>query len=128
MSKKETRTISFDPENDRFLSNQDNASALVNDLVSQYRKGADKHSVAIDLQIEQKRRQLREKQGAVNRIEEEIDELEKLKRSFAQEEEAQLEEAKETLDADCYDVTNPAIQRWAEKLDMPPERVVEYVT
>lgn len=126
MSKdKTTRTVSISKKNDKFLSSTDNASALVDDLLEQYRQSGDKQSVAIDLQLRQKRREKREKQNSLERVDNEIKELEQLKQEFAVEETAQLEEVKKELSDTPREVTNPAIQAKADQLDMTPTELVQ---
>lgn len=125
MSDKKTRTVSLDPENDEFLRNEDNASAVVNDLVEQLRQGGDRHNAAIDLQINQKQRERKDAKKTVERLDREIQELRELKAAANKEEDAELQQAKAALEGVPRDVSNVAIQNWASKLGMPPQELIE---
>jgi len=122
---KETRTFSLDPDNDEFLANHDNASALVNDLITQYREGADRNTVALELQIEQKRRAKESKAKEVERLDDDIEELEQLKEEFQNQKPSGLEEAKDALTDTPRKENNPAIQNWASRLGMAPEELIK---
>lgn len=125
MSEKRTRTVSLDPENDECLSKEDNASAVVNDLVEQYRQGADRDTVAIELQIKQKRREKELAENRVSRLTEDIEELQSLKQEFEVDEQAELDEAKDALENVPADPTNPAIKNWANKLGVSPQELID---
>jgi len=125
MTNKETRTVSLKPANNEFLSNHDNASALVDDLVTQYREGADRDTVALELQIEQKRRERRSAKKEVNRLDEDIAELERLKNEFQGSREDRLQEAKEVLSDVPREADNPAILNWAERLELTPTELID---
>jgi len=125
MSNKETRTVSLDPQNHEFLKTEDNASAVVNDLVDQLRQGGDRQTAGIDLQISQKERELTDAKGTVERLEREIQELKKLKATFERKEDARLDEAIDALEGVPREPTNAAIENWAGKLGMTPTELVE---
>lgn len=125
MTDKERRTFTIDPENDELCQEHDNASALVNELLEQYRKGSDKETVGIDLQIEQKQRELQERRKEVERIERDIEELEQLRAGISKQEDAQLSEAKEALANTPKEPTNDAIQSWASDLGMTPAQLID---
>jgi len=125
MSKgKETRTVTLAPENDEYLAQRDNASAVVDDLVEQLRQGGDKQSAAIDLRIDQKERELEDAERDVDRLQRELRELRQLRASFEQQEDAELRQAREKLEGVPRDPTNPAIQRWAGKLGMTEQELL----
>lgn len=124
MSKKR-RTVTLDGENNQFLKKHDNASALVNDLVNQYRKGPGKQTAALELQIEQKQRERENAQQTVDRLDREIRELRELKTDFEKQEQTLLSDAKETLKDTPKDPNNLAVQEWADNLDMRPTELVE---
>lgn len=123
---KETKTVSLDPDNKRYLDKQDNASALVNDLVTQVREGGDKSTAVIQWQLHEKQKQKRATEEKLDRIENSIQELQQLKDGFQQVETDNLERAKELFD-DPTDPTDPAIQKWAKKCNMTPTELIEEI-
>jgi len=125
MSNKKTRTVSLDAENHEYLKTEDNASAVVNDLIEQLRQGGDRHTAAIDLQIEQKERELSEAEGKVDRLKQELSELRRLRASTQREEDARLEQAIDALEGVPRDPSNPAVENWAGKLGMTPAELVD---
>lgn len=122
---KERKSFTIDPENAEVCDDHDNASALVNDLLEQYRKGSDKETVGIDLQINQKKRELRERRKEVERLEQDIQELKQLKAGISKKEDAELENAREALEDTPKKVENDAIQNWASDLGMTPQQLVD---
>lgn len=125
MSDKERRTFSLDPANDEYCKELDNASAKVNRIITQLRKGAAADTVAIDTQLQQKRRELNEAERKVERIEDDIAELERVKADLTSQDWAEMTEARNALRNTPKNPTNPAIKKWANKLGMTPERLVE---
>lgn len=125
MSEKTTRTVSLSPENDEYLAALDNASAKVNDLVTQLREGGDKATAVLDMQIEQKKRELQEAEQRVERLERGLEDLQKLRDEMESMERAELEDAREALAGTPKDPTNEAVQHWAEKLGMTPPELLE---
>jgi len=123
---KERRTVSISEENDEYLSDHPNASDLVDELVRKYRDGADKGTAAIEVQLEQKREELRAAKRDVERIEQNVAELEQLKAELSRTENAQIAEAKRELSSieGELDPTNPAVQNWAEKIGMTPAELI----
>jgi len=125
MSDKERRTVTLDSENHEFLKKEDNASAVVNDLIEQLRQGGDRQTAALDLQIEQKERELSEAETTVDRLERELAELRELRANYEHEEDAKLERAIEALEGTPRDPSNPAVENWAGRLGMTPAELVE---
>jgi seryl-tRNA synthetase len=125
MSDKKTRTVSLDPENDEWLSEKDNASATVNDLVTQLREGGDKATAVLDLQIQQKRREITEAENRVERLNASLDELLTLRETMDEQEVARLNDAREALSDTELSATNPAVKNWASKLGLKPVELIE---
>jgi len=125
MTEKERRTVTLDPENDRVLEDSDNASAIVNDLVEQYRKNGDRGTAALELQREQKQRELKNAKRKVENLEQDIAELDALIREYQREEDAELQEAREKLAETPKEPDNPAIQSWAQDLGLTPEQLLD---
>lgn len=124
MSDKKPKSFTLDKENAKMCDELDNASAVVNDLLTQYRQTGDRHTAAIDLEIEQKEREIEEKVGTVERLRQDVEELKQLKASFNEQEDAELQQAREELAETPKDPTNPAIQNWADKLGMTAQELV----
>jgi len=125
MADKERRTVSLDPQNHEWLSDHDNASALVNDLVEQYRRNGDRGTAGLELQRQQKEREKEHLEQRLENIETDIQELDALIREYRRSEDAELVEARETLADTPRDPENPAIQSWARDLGMTPEQLIE---
>jgi predicted RNase H-like nuclease (RuvC/YqgF family) len=125
MTEKERRTVTLDPENDRVLEDSDNASAIVNDLVEQYRKNGDRGTAALELQREQKQRELKNAKRKVENLKQDIAELDALIREYQREEDAELQEAREKLAQTPKEPDNPAIQSWAQDLGLTPEQLLD---
>lgn len=124
MSDKKTRTVSLDKENDQFLADADNASKLVNDLVSEYRRNGDKGTVALELQKRQKERDLGLIEDKREKLEQDIEEIETLIAGMNAEGNAELSKAREALKDTPRDPSNPAVKNWADKLGMRPEELI----
>jgi uncharacterized membrane protein len=119
MSEKKQKSVTVSPENAEYLSQQDNASALIDDLVSQYRKnGTGRGEAALDLQINQKEGEVEEAREKVARLERELAELKQLKAEFTEQENAELQEAREILEGTPRDPQNPAVKTQADRLGM----------
>lgn len=125
MSDKETRTVSLSPDNNDYLKNKDNASAVVDDLITQLREGGDRQTAVVDMQIEQQRREITEAKNRVERLEQGLDELLSLRQELQNEESAELQEARQALENTPKEPDNPAIQEWAKRLGMAPEELLQ---
>jgi len=125
MSDKERRTVTLDSENHEYLKKEDNASAVVNDLINQLRQSGERQTAALDLQIEQKERELSEAETTVDRLERELAELRQLRANYEHEEDAKLERAIDALENTPRDPSNPAVENWAGRLGMTPAELVE---
>lgn len=122
--KKETKSFTVNEKNARFVEDLDNASSVIDDLLDQYRKGAEKEVVALEMRLEQKRRELREAERKVERLREDVDEIGRLMNTVKSGEDKKLKEAREKLDGVEKEPTNPAIQHWAKKLGMAEQELI----
>ena len=125
MSNKKPKTMTFSRENYEFLQEQDNASALVDDLVEQYRRNGDRGTVGLELQRKQKEREARHAKERAERLENDVQELDELIREFERDHTAELDAAREALEKTPKDPDNPAIQKWAKDLGMTPEELLD---
>lgn len=125
MSNKKPKTMTFSEENYEFLQEQDNASALVDDLVEQYRRNGDRGTVGLELQRKQKEREARHAKERAERLQEDVNELDELIREFERDHSAELDAARDALEKTPKDPDNPAIQKWAKDLGMTPEELLD---
>jgi len=126
MTDKEVKSFTLDPENKRALDQTDNASAVVNDLVTQWRQGGkNRDTVALELRKRQKERQIEEAQDKLERLQTEDEEIERLLIEFECDEDAKLEEARNALANTPKDPNNGAVENWAQKLGVTPEQLID---
>lgn len=125
MTDKQRKTFTVDPQNAELCEQLDNASAVVNDLLTQYRKTGDSDTVALELQIQQKEREEREKKRELERVQQDKEELQELKRQLSSQESAELQEAREALDGVPHEPTNPGIKNWSDKLGIEPQKLID---
>lgn len=122
---KETRSVSIDEENDEWLDEQDNASTLVNELVTQARRSGGVDTAALDLQIQQKEREARLAEERAENLWNDAEQLRALKQEAERQEAADISEAVEALKGAPLDEDNPAVVNWAGNLGMTPAELVE---
>jgi len=131
MVDKTQRTVYINTNNDRFLAEADNASAVVNDLVEQFRKnGKGREMAALQLRLNQKLRELENARENVDRLETDVEEIKTLMEEAQNANSDALEEAKEALnriDEEDLDRENPAVEHWAEKTGMTPTQLLKEV-
>lgn len=122
---KDRRGISISPEVNEYLSRDGvNASELVEKLVREHMKQGDTATAAIQVQLNQKKRELDRVQTEEEQLQRDIAELEELQRQLTTEESAELETHLETLRNTPADPTNPAIRNHANALDITPQALV----
>lgn len=127
MTDRKRKTVTLEPANYQELQDSDNASAVVNDLVGQWRKTGARDTAGIELQIEHKERELKEARQTVARLEDELDDLRQMVDEFEATETDGLEEAREKLRGTELHPENPAVQNWSERLGIPPSKLIEEV-
>lgn len=126
MTDKKRKAVSLDPVNHEFLSNQDNASALVNRLVEQYRTGGQKEDILRKYRLEQERAERESLRRQLELKEEMIDELKSTMTAEERQVARVVADAVENIDDDVpADPSNPAIENWASKAGLPPEEFAE---
>lgn len=121
----------FDPVNAEYLREQDNASALLNRLVENYREGYGAEDVIIDYRLEELQARISEQESRTESMRERYSELQSRKernrdrdmdvvREF-------IEHASETVD---LSEDSPPIQNWSDETSYTPaefsEKVQEY--
>jgi len=130
---KERKTFSLDPEVAEELDEKGlNASAVVNDLLTEYLIGGTSAAIGKELRIKDIEReldeQLKERDRINRRIERLRNERERLEREIEQQQEQReqrLREAAGYVRGKSPD--NPAVENWAEKLSMPPKELLRKV-
>lgn len=126
MSKKKRKSFSVSEENAQLCEELDNASAVVDDLLSQYRKTGERNSAALEMQLDQTKAEIKETEDKLQRLKRQKKDLEQLKAEFTKQESAELQQARQELEGVPREETNPAIQNWAGKLGMTvPELLQE---
>jgi len=124
---RETVSVTLDPQNVEWLDEHcDNRSAFINKLLTRSRNNEDaiEHVVA-RYRIEQLKRERATLESQMDGIDEQIKELEDRETRTEEKREVRLDEAKQNLTDVPPDPTNPAVQTWADKLDMSPQGLVE---
>lgn len=130
MSDKERRTVTLSPDANRTLEQEDNASAVVNDLVEQYARTGDRGAAGLKLRRKHKLNELEEARERVARLESEIEELTTLIDEREQSEASEWDAAREALsgiDDAMLTAENPAVQNWCEKLGVTPTELIDEV-
>lgn len=120
-------SVSLSEENLAWLdANYNNRSGYINDLLDEAREGNGEIDTAIkQYQIEQLKADIA---GAESRIETKRSRLESLQaevESEKEQQERQLEKAKESLDGTKLHPDNPAIEKWAGKVNLTPTELIE---
>jgi len=124
MTDKERRTVTLDPQNDKYLDEHDNASAFVNRMIEHARKTGEVATAGIDVQIRQKQRELETAEQKVANLERDIAELQELREQLMAEDQAEIEKARAALEGTERDPANPAIKNWADKLGITAEELI----
>lgn len=127
---KERRTVSIPEEVDDHLSREGvNASELVAKLVKQHMNGGATQDQILEFRIEQVQSEVEDIRGRLERKERELDELKARRQEYheqqQQEFQSKLSDAREALSGVPLSIDNPAVQNWAEKLDLPQEDLID---
>lgn len=127
MSDKVSTSVTLTTENREYLDREvNNRSAFINDLIEAHRNGKSDMEEAI---ARHRREQLLSELNRVESREEQIkDELEHIQMRISEEQERkaeQLEKAKDALAEVPKEPDNPAIENWADKLDMTPRELLD---
>jgi len=127
MSDKVRTSVSLTEENKAYLDSEtNNRSAFINDLIDAHRKGkSDMDEVIARYRREQLKAERRKAKNTVERVDSELETIDKQLEQKQAERESELDEARDVLTDVPNDPENPAIQNWAEDLDMTPEELVD---
>jgi len=126
MSDKVRTSVSLTEENKAYLDSEtNNRSAFINDLIDAHRKGkSDMDEVIARYRREQLKAERRKAKNTVERVDSELETIDKQLEQKQAERESELDEARDVLADVPNDPENPAIQNWAEDLDMTPEELI----
>jgi len=127
---KERRTVSIPEEVDDHLSREGvNASELVAKLVKQHMNGGATQDQILEFRIKQVQSEVEDIRGRLERKERELEELKARRQEYheqqQQEFQSKLSDAREALSGVPLSIDNPAVQNWAEKLDLTPETLID---
>jgi len=125
MSDRKRKTVTLEPANYQELQDSDNASAVVNDLVDQWRRTGARDTAGLELQIDHKERELKEARQKVDRLEDELEDLRQMVDEFEATETEGLDEAREALRGTNLHPENPAVLNWSERLGLPPSELID---
>ena len=125
MSNNNIKSIRFDESNYDYLSDHDNASALIRDLVEKYRTDGNREKAALKLRREQKARELESAREEVERLESDLEEIDRLIHDVEQADETNLDEAAERLRGTELSRDNEAIKTWSGKLGLTPTELID---
>ena len=133
MSEKERKTFSLDAEVVEELNEKNlNASGVANDLLREYLIGGTTAAVGKEIRIQHIEQEIEEQLTERDRINRRIERLrserERLEREIEQE---QAEHRERLTEAALFvrgkDADNPAVENWAEKLNMEPYELLQRV-
>lgn len=125
MSDKKRKSLTLDEENYECLQQEDNASAVVNDLVSNYRRTGDRGTAGLELRLKHVEDQLHSAQERVEMFENQAKDIKRLIKERKREEDTELRQAREALEHVPQEADNPAVENWAEKLGMTPTELLD---
>lgn len=127
MSDKTSTSVSLTAENREYLDREvNNRSAFINDLIQAHRQGKSDIDEAIArYRQEQLESELRKVESRRRELEDELDVIQKQVTAEQERKQELLEEAREALEDTPRDPDNPAIQNWADDLDVTPDELIE---
>jgi len=120
-------TVSFkvDDELFNYLQKKHNKSAYLRELVKADMRDDSGNLVGLQMQIETLEQQAQSHAEKEEMFQQRAEELKEVLDQSKENTQRGLQEAKENLTGVDRDPTNPAIQRWAEKIGMSPEQLCE---
>lgn len=125
MTGKPRKTVTLSEEAKAILDTEDNASAVVTDLVEQYGRSGERGTAGLRLQRKHKARELEQSLETVERLEAELEDIDELIEEFEVQRSDEWQDAKDALEHTPKDPENDAIKHWAQKLGITPEELIE---
>ena len=121
---KQRKSVSLSEDNHQFLTDHDNASALVDRLVTQYRTGGQDESVIKQYRVRQVASEITALEKQMELKQQELEGLQDDVETAEQMEQVKLSEARNALSKTPKEPDNPAIQNWADELGMTPQELI----
>jgi len=129
MTEKKRTSITVDPAVYEFLKQPDvNQSGLINELVKEYKDNEKRQVAALKLRRDHLLQEATEAEETAEQKREQAAEVEALLEDARNAESDKLQQAREALSGiDDRDLSpeNPAVQNWADKLDLSPEELLK---
>ena len=127
MTGKPRKTVTLSEEAKAILEKEDNASAVVTDLVEQYGRSGERGTAGLRLQRKHKARELEQALETVERLETELEDIDELIEEYEVERSDEWQQAKDALEHTPKDPENDAIKHWARKLNVTPEDLIDEI-
>lgn len=133
MSEKERKTFSLDADVVDELNEKNlNASGVANDLLREYLIGGTTAAVGKEIRIQHIEQEIEEQLTERDRINRRIERLRKERERIEREIEQEQAEHRDRLEEAATfvrgkDADNPAVENWAEKLNMEPYELLQRV-
>lgn len=131
MSGKKRTSISIDEDVFRFLKQSEiNQSGLINELVKEYRDNENRQLAALELRYKHAKADAEELQEKADRKFKEAEEIKELLDEAKLNQSNELDEAVDAiqdLPVHKREPDNLAVQNWADRVDMDPGELLEYV-
>lgn len=126
---KERTSISVDPDVYQFLQQPEiNQSQLIQELVREYRENEERQVAALKLRLRQLKEDAESLEQRAKNKRQQAEEVAALLDDAKEAESEQLQEAREAmsgLNLEEINSDNPAIENWANKLDMEPTSLID---
>jgi hypothetical protein len=123
---KQRKTVSLDPEVKAYLdANGRNASETVNRLVQMEMGEEVVNEQLIKMRMDMEKDRYEDAAQKARGHLERYNQLSQRLEQQREKTEEKLQEARETLQAGQFYPENPAVENWADKLDMTPEELIE---
>jgi chromosome segregation ATPase len=100
-------------------------SALWRDFGGERKAALDRRVEEIENRLGMVKRERNERDRELEELRDELEAIKAKRENAEQVKELQLQEAREALARTPKDVENQAVQNWAEKLEMSPEKLLE---
>lgn len=125
MTGKENISATVDPEVASFLEQEHiNKSGLINKLLKEHMNGGATENRMLELREEQLESQLESLEVQCENIANQLESVRERQSEMREQEEKRLKDAMTVLETVPWDEDNPAIQQWADDLDMSETELI----
>jgi len=125
MSEKKRLAITVDAEVYEHVQQKPNMSHYIQTLVEKVMRGNNVDTTGIELQIQTLEEQAQAAAEREAMYQDRIEELRRIMNKQHDEKEADIAAAKDVLEGVPKDPSNEAIQKWATKIGMSPQQLIE---